>query len=151
MTAFAASAGEKTVGLRGGYNTRAEAPVAGLFFQYRFSEHFGVSPNVDYYFRHEGTDALSVNINAHAPFRLSGAGKFAVYPLGGVNYTSWNYHDDNAAHNDASSRVSRLGLNLGGGLEFKASPTLKLSFEAKSTLIKEYSSGTFTLSIGYVF
>lgn len=145
-----AIAGEKTVGIRAGYNTRATTAVAGVVFQYTFSNHFRISPNVDYYFRHDGADALSLNVNTHFPFHAS-AGRFGFYPLAGLNYTSWNYHFDDEATNDVSTRVSRLGLNAGAGLEFYATPSLKLSLEAKATFIKQYSSGTFSLSIGYVF
>lgn len=146
-----ASAGEKTVGLRAGYNTRCETAVAGVFFQYRFSSHVGIAPNVDYYFRHNNADALSMNVNMHFPFSTSITGRTAFYPLAGLNYTSWNYHPDASMTDDVSTRVSRMGINLGGGFEYYATPTLKLSVECKATLIKQYSSGTFNLSIGYVF
>lgn len=148
---FSANAGEKTVGLRAGYNTRAESAIAGLFFQYRFSPHFGIAPNVDYYFRHNDTDALSINLNTHFPFSLGAQSRAALYPLAGLNYTSWNYHFDDTVNDDVTTRVSRLGLNIGGGFEFYATQSLKLSFEAKATFIKQYTSGSFTLSIGYVF
>lgn len=144
-------AGEKTVGIRAGYNTRATTAVAGVVFQYRFSRYFRLSPNVDYYFRHDGADALSLNANAHFPVASGVGGRLVFYPLAGLNYTSWNYHLDDEINDDASTRVSRLGLNGGAGLEFYATPSLKLSLEAKATFIKQYSSGTFSLSIGYVF
>lgn len=151
MLPLTVSAGEKTVGLRAGYNTRAEAPAAGIFFQYHFSNHFGIAPNVDYYFRHNGTDALSLNANAHFPFALTPTNRASFYPLAGLNYTSWNYHHDDKVNDDVTTRVSRLGLNAGAGFEFRATPTLKLSVEAKATFIKQYSSGTFSVSIGYIF
>lgn len=148
-------AGEKTFGLRAGYNTRNESPLAGLFFQYGFSDHLRLSPNIDYFFRHDETDALSMNCNLQFPFRLSAGGRTAIYPLGGLNYTSWNYHhkttDEKDDDNDVSTRRNRFGVNLGGGFEVYATPTLKLSLEAKATFIKSYTSGTFSLSIGYIF
>lgn len=154
FTAPDANAHEKTFGIRVGYNTRTEAPVAGMFFQYGFSNHFRLSPNLDYYFRHNDVDALSVNCNAHFPIKLNKKGSSAIYPLGGLNYTSWSYHfegDDLEKFNDVSMRRTRVGLNLGAGYEFYASPTLKLSAEAKATLLKSYSSATISLSIGYIF
>lgn len=150
-TTASTQAGEKTIGLRTGYNTRAHAPIAGLFFQYRFSDHFGIAPNVDYYFRYNNADALSLNVNTHFPISLTQTGKVSFYPLAGLNYTSWNYHHNQIESDDVSSRISRLGLNAGAGVEFRATPTLKLSAEAKATLIKQYSSGSFTVSIGYIF
>lgn len=150
-----ASAGEKTIGIRTGYNTRTSSPLAGLFFQYRFTDHFRLSPNIDYLFRHDNTDALSFNCNGHFPINLSDNGKFSFYPLAGINYTSWNHHhnDEESAKsdNDVSTRWNRFGLNAGAGFEIIATPTLKVSAEAKATFIKNYSSGTFTISIGYIF
>ncbi len=148
---LSATSGEKTVGLRAGYNTRGETAVAGVMFQYRFSDHFRLSPNIDYYFRHNGVDGLSFDVNAHFPLSIAKNGRFNCYPLAGVNFTSWDYHfiDDN--NDDISNRETRLGLNVGAGLEYYATPTLKLSFEAKASILKQYSSGTFNLSIGYVF
>lgn len=149
------SANEKVIGVKTGYNTRTESLLAGLFFQYRFSEHFRVSPNIDYFFRHNNTDALSLNCNAHFPVNLSESRKFSFYPLAGINYTSWNYHHDNdndvRNDNDVSQRRNRFGLNAGAGFEIYATPALKLSAEAKATFIKSYSSGTFSISIGYIF
>lgn len=148
------NASEKTFGLRIGYNTRTEAPLAGMFFQYSFGEHFRLSPNLDYYFRHNDVDALSVNCNVHIPFKLLQSGKSALYPLAGLNYSTWSYHfegEELTTTNDVTMRHTRVGLNLGAGFEYYASPTLKLSVEAKATLLKSYSSGTFTASIGYVF
>ena len=151
MSGSNSRAGEKTLGVRLGYNTRSEAPLAGLFFQYSLTEHFRLSPNVEYYFKHKGTDALSVNLNAHFPFTLGAGSHAALYPLAGVNFTSWNFHQEASDIDDVTTRASRLGLNLGGGFEYYATKSLKLSLEAKATLIKNYSSGTFSLSIGYVF
>lgn len=149
-----ARAGETVLGLRAGYNTRSSAPLAGLVFQYRFSEYLRLSPDIDYYFRHNNTDALSIDCNVHIPFSLTPANRIALYPFAGLNYTSWNYHNSvitTPGYDDVSTRTNRFGINLGGGFEYYATPTLKLSFEAKAALIKSYSSGTFSASIAYVF
>lgn len=147
-----AGKGEKSVGLRGGYTTANKSAVAGLYFQYSFSDHFRIAPDIDYSFRNNGTDAISLNLNAHVPFRFESE-KVALYPLAGLNYTSWNIHkrieiEDN---DDAKSRIDRLGLNIGGGVEYYVKPTLKLGFEGKYRWTRDYNSGVLNLSIGYVF
>lgn len=155
IVATTASARENSMGVRLGYNTRNSSPAAGLWFQHEFTRHFRLAPNVDYIFRHDNTDALSFNCNAQFPFRFGQYEAFAVYPLAGLNYTSWNYHhDDNPAVegvDDVTSRNNRFGFNAGAGLEYRVTPTLKLALEAKGTLVKSYSSATITLSIGYIF
>lgn len=152
MPCHGAGKGEKSVGLRGGYTTSNESAIAGLYFQYSFSDRFRIAPDIDYSFRNNGTDAISLNLNAHVPFSLA-AGRAAFYPLAGLNYTSWNIHkrleiEDN---DDAKSRIDRLGFNIGAGFEYYVKPTLKLGFEGKYRWTKDYDSGVFNLSIGYVF
>lgn len=143
---------EKSVGLKGGYTTIHEAPTAGLYFQYRFSRHFRLTPSIDYYFRHHGVDAFSFSIDAQAPFSIAPSGKFNVYPLLGLNFTSWNMHNIVSEEGDDSTqRKNRMGLNAGAGVEYYVTPTLKLAAEGRYNWIHNYDGGIFTLSIGYVF
>ena len=160
LSVFPLVARENSMGLRAGFNTRNSSPAAGLWFQHEFSPHFRLAPNVDYIFRRDDTDALSINCNAQFPVRFGMTGAFSFYPLAGLNYTSWNYHhnddpdiSDSTADGsgDVTSRKNRFGFNAGAGLECRVTPTLKLALEAKGTLVKSYSSATVTLAIGYIF
>ena len=150
-TDAAAQTGEKSLGVRTGYNTRNESAVGGIVFQYRFCEHFRLAPEIDYIFRHAGTDAFSFNGNAHFPFAISRG--LNIYPFTGLNYTSWNttsntYSDD---IDDVSTRSGKFGLNIGGGLEYYATTTLKVSLEGKFCWVNRYDTGTFTIGISYLF
>lgn len=145
------SAGEKSLGLRAGYNTRNESGVAGLYFQYAFSRHFRLAPNADYVFRNHGTDAFSFNINAQFPIAFDANERWAIYPLTGLNVISWNHRLNNTDGTHTGSRLTRLGLNAGVGLEYKVTRSLKLHAEGKFSLVRSYSSGVFNLGIGYVF
>ncbi len=144
---------EKSVGLHGGYTTTHDAPVAGLYFQYRFSNHFRLSPSIDYYFRHKGTDAFTVNLNADFPFAVGNSGKFNIYPIAGVNLTSCNYRTEAADKDsdDSTTRRNRLGFNVGGGAEYYITSTMKVAVEAKYDWVLHYDGGVFTASIGYLF
>ncbi|MDE6049741.1 MAG: porin family protein [Paramuribaculum sp.] len=149
--AFGIEKGEKSLGFKAGYTTSNQSAVAGLYFQYAFSTKFRLAPDVCYTFRNNGTDAYSINLNAHIPFSFSD-NRFAFYPLVGFNYTSWNIRGkDIVENNDTKSRIDRLGFNAGAGLEYYARPTLKLALEAKYRALKDYGSGVFTVSIGYIF
>ena len=153
LSAPAATRGKKSVGIRAGYTTGNSSAVAGLYFQYAFSERFRIAPDADYTFRHEGTDAFSINLNAHVPFDLGTSRRWEVYPLAGLNYTSWNIHRRSSLrdNDDSKSRVDRLGFNAGAGIGFHATPTLKFALEGKYRWTRHYNSGVFTLSIGYMF
>lgn len=148
LCAMGAGKGEKSVGLRGGYTGANRSAVAGVYFQYSFSDKLRIAPDIDYSFRHRGTDAISLNLNLHSPFTLAPGAAF--YPLAGLNYTSWNIHRT-VDIDDAKSRVDRLGFNIGGGVEYYVKTTLKLALEGKYRWTRDYDSAVFTLSIGYIF
>ncbi len=139
--------GEKSVGLRAGYTTSNRSGVAGLYFQYAFSSRFRLAPDVDYSFRNDGHDAFSINLNGHFPLTAPSS-RLTAYPLAGLNYTTWNYREPD--NNDVSARTDRLGLNAGAGVDYLVTPTLKLGADAKFRWTRDYNSGVFTVSIGYV-
>lgn len=145
--------GEKSFGPRVGYVSKNESASAGLFFQYAFSEHVRVAPEIGYIFRHNNLDAFTFDLNAHFPFGFTGE-RVAFYPLAGVNYSSWNSHfaaDDIEDIDDVSTRVNRFGLNLGAGFELRCNESMKLSLEAKYGLVKGYTSAYVSAGISFVF
>ena len=144
--------GEKTVGLTAGYHTYNQSGAAGVIFTYRFSRHFRLAPDATYIFRHHDTDALQLNVNAQVPFML-GQG-WDIFPLAGLNYSSWNRHgslrlaDDN---HDVGNRTSRLGINLGAGANVTLSESLRLGISGRYTFVKGYNGAMFLASISYRF
>ena len=67
--------GEKSLGPKVGYVSKNKSAIAGLVFQYSFSNHFRISPELSYVFRNNDMDAFSFDINAHVPFGMNlGAG-----------------------------------------------------------------------------
>lgn len=143
--------GEKAVGIKGGYVTRNTTGMAGIFFQYRFSNHFTLSPNIDYVFRDKGSDAFLVNIDTHYPIAL-GNSRIDFYPIAGLNYSSWGIsHEDAPNEDDVTTRHNRFGLNAGIGLNYQATPTLKLFVQGKYTAVSRYSTGVFSAGIAYTF
>lgn len=147
MAANAIERGEKSVGLRTGYTTSNHSAVAGLYFQYAFSSRFRLAPDVDYSFRNRGQDAFSFNINGHFPL-TDPSSRLTAYPLAGLNYTTWNIRTN---ADDSRTRTDRLGLNVGAGVDYRVTSTLKLGAEAKFRWTRDYNSGVITVSIGYCF
>ena len=102
-------------------------------------------------FRHDNLDALQIDINGHFTFPVA-SDRLAVYPLAGVNFTSWGRHDINDEDgNDVTNHVNRFGLNMGAGLELRFTSALRLSLEAKYQLMKTYPGAVVSFGIGYVF
>lgn len=154
LGAAASHKGETSVGLRGGFTTRNTTATAGLYLSYRFTEHFRVSPKLDYAFPHHNIDAFSFDIDCEMPLSLSAADNINFYPIAGLNYSTYSYHiekgEDSSAE-ETSQRRNDFGLSFGAGLEYFATPTLRLAVESKGVIIKRFSGGWFTLSIGYRF
>lgn len=145
-SASASFFGEKTAGIKAGYSTKTETPIAGIFFQFRPLRHFRIAPSVQYSFRHHGADALLLNVDLHFPL-LPGS-RFNVYPIAGVNFSSWSDHNDDR---DVSNRASRIGLNAGAGLDFKPTSTLRLFAEGNYYFVKNYGSAIISVGMGYCF
>ena len=150
-----AQKGQTSVGLRGGFTTRNTTASAGLYLSYRFSEHFRMSPKIDYAFRHNGTDAFSFNFDTEMPIALNAEKNVNFYPIAGLNYSTFSTHfqitDNDESVMGISERTNHFGLNLGAGIEYFATPTLRLALESKCLLMKQFTGGWFNISIGYVF
>lgn len=146
-----AQKGEKTFGPRIGFATRNTSVLGGLVFTYAFSNHFRVAPSVDIVFRNKDRDAVCVNVDAQFPFAFEG-GRAAFYPLAGIGYTSWGRHDvDYGSNKDVTSHENSLGLNIGGGFDYRCSNTLKLSLEARYNIIRHNPGAFIAAGIAYVF
>ncbi len=154
-----AQRGEKTFGIRGSYVSRNTSASAGLYMTYRFSGLFRLAPSADYVFRHDGSDAFSVNLDTHYTFNLGIRSKVSVYPMVGLGYWAWNTHDSgNAAGvrsdddtDDVTTRITRLSLNMGAGIEWKLTSSFRLGFEAKYALMKDRPTAVVGISVGYCF
>lgn len=153
---FSASAdhyrGEKTLGIKFGYNTYNREPLAGAEFSYRFNRLLRLSPAVEYVFRRDGRDALMIDLNMQFVFPFA-QGRFSVFPLAGFNYSSWNYHPvaTGVVTDDVSSRISRAGLNAGAGLDANISGSLRLSLTGTYTFIKEFHGANIAVGVHYRF
>lgn len=146
--------GQTSVGLRGGFTSRNTTGTAGLYLSYQFTEHFRLAPKVDYAFRHNKIDAFSFNADAESPFAIDPESKWFVYTILGLNYSTFSTHfqvTENDISDDSSERTNHFGLNIGAGLEYHPTATLRLAFESKCTLVKQNTGAWLTLSIGYLF
>ena len=77
----------------------------------------------DYYLKKDYVSGWEVDVNAEYLFKLAD-GKFTIYPLVGVNLFGQKVEFMGASESD-----SKLGMNIGGGVEFKLLPSLALKCE----------------------
>lgn len=143
--AYSTIKGEKYIGILGGYNTQNKSALAGIAFQYRFSQYFRIAPNFQYVFKHNSLSAYQINLNTHYPLALDT--KLNFYPIAGLTYQSWH----TSVASEDSNTYKKFGFNIGAGFEYMATPSLKISVEGKYSWIKRYDSGGFFMGIGYLF
>ncbi|MBD5301738.1 MAG: porin family protein [Bacteroides sp.] len=133
--------GEKTLGIRGGYASYNESGFTSIFFEYSFAPHFRIAPEIGYVYRHHDKTAFVFDVDMHFPFKIVSGLK--VYPLAGLAFNNWSYHDD--------SNKSRIGANFGVGFDFYMTQNFKLNLQAKYSWLPSVS-GLFTgIGLGYIF
>ena len=151
MTVAAGGRWEKSLGPKLGYASQNSSCVAGLAFQCAVSSNLRIAPEIGCVFRNKNQDALLIDLNVHRPFHF-GTPKAELYPLVGIAYNSWSTHGlKDANQKDVTTHVNRFGVNVGAGFGLRCSETLKLSLEAKYTIIKSLSSTYVTAGISYIF
>lgn len=137
----AAQSGEKTLGVAGGFSTYNNGGYAGIYFQYSFADHIRLSPELGYVFRNKNVSAFAMSLDVQFPFRI--ARGFGVYPLAGLTYNNWSYQP--------GGHLSRLGADVGAGLDFYMTSSFKLTLQGKYSMMNDTSGGFFNLGFGYVF
>lgn len=143
--------GQKSFGPSVGYVSRNSSAYASLNFEYAFSRHVRIAPQVGVIFRNRDLDGLNMAADVHFPIGFA-AGRMAVYPLVGLNFTSWGRHGRSEADDkDVTSHSNRLGLNMGAGLELDCTSSLRLRIEGRYSLMEHYPTAFATVGIAYVF
>ena len=143
--------GEKSFGPKLGYVSENESAVAGLVFQYNFTEHLRLVPEIGCAFRHNQRDAFLLDVNVHTPFAISTGDRVNLYPLAGISLNSWAWHGIDENSDDVTTHTTRFGLNIGAGFEYRCNASMKLTLEAKYTLIKKFSATYVTAGLSYIF
>lgn len=136
-----AEKGEKTLGLMGGYASYNNSGIGGLFFQYSFSRHVRISPELGYIFRNQEKSAFVCSVDMHFPFRV--ARGYKLYPLAGITYNRWD--------NKFEKHDIHGGIDLGGGMDLYFTSSLKLNLQAKYSLMEKTGGCYVQMGIGYIF
>lgn len=138
LTSFA-QVGKTTIS--GHFNYLLDSPNncgIGANIGYEFAENVRGVAQFDYYFNKDHVSMWNPNVNVEYLFRLPKT-NFIIYPLAGLNVVGWS--------GDGSSD-SKLGLNIGCGVEFPLNDNL--SFKCEYCYKTQYE-GLSTLNVGLVF
>ena len=168
-----AQQGEKSIGVNLGYGSGSlhKSFKLGAEFRYGITNSIRVAPSFDYFFKSDGIGLWSINANAHYLFDIKSVDGLKVYPVIGLTFLGttgagtekevdmgdeWNdyypdYDEDIDNIGDDSGNVTRLGGNIGAGIQYPVLSNLDLGFEIKYQFIKDYDQVVFGISANYKF
>ncbi len=134
-----AQKGEKSIGMNLGYGTEIERLGLGARFQYGLTDMIRIAPDLTYFFSNNGVDLWDININFHFLFPVE---KVKLYPLTGFIISTVNGKHDSE---------SRLGVNIGGGIQCDLTPELMFNGELKYGIVKDFDQAVISMGIAYRF
>ena len=137
-----AQKGIQAAGVHLSYGTEIESFGIGVKYQYNITDNIRLEPSMNYFFENNGVDMFDLNANAHYLFPM--ASNIRVYPLAGLTFASWDA-------GKGVDNITRLGVNLGGGVEFDIADNLMLNFELKYQFVSDLDQAVFNVGIAYMF
>ena len=138
-TAAFAQKGVTAFGVQGAYDDWNGQFGIGVKLQYGFIDQLRGDLSTDIFFKKRGFSLVDVNGNVH--FVVPVVDKFNVYPLAGLNLAFFN-----------NNIPTRLGVNLGGGLEYFVTDKVKIIGEAKYIISDNgFSRFGANLGVGFLF
>lgn len=140
---FSAVAQEDTrIGAFIAYGTEIENVGIGANAEFPILENFTISPSFIYYFPKEeiGIEEIGIKINwfelnANLNYYFVDQDDISAYALGGLNYSSVKVTFDQSWLGSVSNSDGRIGLNLGGGINFNVSGNIIPFAELKYVII----------------
>lgn len=140
LTATAQDKGDIKIGGGVSYLTEGEG-IFGLNLKgsYSFTPQIRAAASFNYLFPGNSVKAFIVDANAH--YLVNASEKFSFYPLAGLAYyRMWL----------DSFSYSKLGFNVGAGVDYKLNESLTLNLEGKYLLLEKGAS-TPVISAGVAF
>ncbi len=141
--------GRSSVGLNLGYGFDTENPIIGIDYRYALTNAIRINPGLSHYIKKDGLKAWAIDLNAHYVVRLSDM--FRFYPLAGVDLSFWDQELIKEPRVEDSESKTRVGLNLGLGLEMYATERILVGLEFKYQIISKVDQAILGIRAGYVF
>lgn len=139
-TAGFAQKGQNRLGLNLSYGTEVAEFGIGAKYQRLLDKNWRVELGTNYFFTESKTSLWDLNANAQYLFPLNG--KLKAYPLAGLTLVS-------SSAGDYSE--TRLGVNIGGGLEYDINSTWAVNGEVRGQLVRHFNQAVFSVGVMYKF
>lgn len=123
------------------YGTDIERAGLGIKMQYNITDPLRVAADWDYFFKQNGFTYWTIDLTAN--YMIDLGSNVSFYPLAGlcVAYGSLAHYDDE----------SKLGFDIGGGLQYDINDLLYIDLEVKGQLVSHWNQAVFGIGIGYKF
>lgn len=145
LPAAAQSTGKSAVGIRGTYGNEFYWGI-GANYRYGLGPNMRVEGTFDYFLKHEHVSMAQIGLNLHYVVPVTDV--VGVYPLAGISYNRVTAHFRDLKMGE-NVGIEKVGVNVGGGIEFAVAPQLLLHVEAKLLLIQEIND-QLAVSVGLV-
>jgi len=122
------------------YGTEIESIGIGVNAEFPILEKLTIAPSFTYFIpKEEGFVKINwFEFNANANYYILEQDNLSIYGIGGLNYSSIKVKfdgEDNPFFNDESASDGRIGLNLGGGINFNIGSKIEPFAELKYVII----------------
>jgi len=164
-TMMFAEAGDMNIGANVNYSLDSDYKNFGIGVkvQWEFADKLRAEPSFNYYFKKDYVSLWDININAHYLINLGKSG-FNLYPIAGVCLIGATMDVGKyTGHIDSDSGISgsftktgtetktKIGANLGAGIEYPLTDALKINAEFKYQLVEDYDRPIISAGISYAF
>ena len=160
LVSLSASAqiGEQNIGAHLLYGTDMSNIGLGVKYQNNVTDVIRIEGVVDYYLKKDDFTMFDVNVNGHYLFPLTD--KVIAYPLVGINYTRWKqkelfsfddeeYTDIFDEDYDDEINDGSIGLNIGGGIQYKLTDKIRIGAELKYQTISGFNTAVIGVGLTY--
>lgn len=146
LVSMSSFAQRETFELGAKFNYSNEDPSLGfgVLGRYNINKHFRPELSLNFYPESHDHTVWDASANLHYIFHITD--RFKLYPLGGLSLVS---HDDDALL--GSRTETKMGVNLGGGLQFNITRNLHLNAETHYQFVVDYTRAISSISLSYVF
>ena len=139
-----AQKGDIELGLKLNYGVDKPNFGYGLVGRYNIDHHFRPELTLNNYPESGDVSRIDVSANLHYLFNMTD--RFKLYPLGGLGVIG--YYDSRYI---PEFNATRLGVNMGGGLQLNFTRELYLNAESYYQFVSDFGQIVMNVSLVYVF
>lgn len=162
-----AQQGTTAAGVYGAFGSENSNFGLGAKVQYGILDALRAEASFDYFFKKDYLTNMNASLNVHYLIPISE--KFRVYPLAGVSYIYWKADYEGAVDDalggildeykdmykaqmgDVDDSESKIGFNLGAGVEYDLTDKLSIFAEGRYQFVSDFDQAVIGVGLTYKF